>query len=431
MRSTAVLGRVCVSIVIGLTLVGGSAHAVQTAPALDAASTAVAAAPDRDRMRMNARVFDRVWSETRSQYYDPALHGVDWNAARRFYRPQAVAAPDDRRLYQVMGRMMALLDDAHAVVLSPALARRQDSAQQPRPVLGLTIRTAEEETGGYRIDRVRSGSPADEAGIVAGWRLLTGEGARWTPDNDVVAGQPLNLDLVDAAGAHRSVVVTPRILEPLPTFVADATRPGVLVLRIDGFDEGLGRWMGRQLHGLAPQTDVVLDLRGNGGGRLYEADAVLSCFLPRGREWATRTVRSGRRVTLRTEGGCGALTEPASNPVAVLVDGQSRSAAELTPAALQEAGRALVVGERTAGAVLIAQDTQLPDGGRLTLSRADFVTSGGVRLEKRGVEPDLLASHDEDRPDGVDPVLEAALAALAANDNDAAARSGMSTPSAL
>src|SRR5690606_25881560 len=125
------------------------------------------------------------------------------------------------------------------------------------------------------------------------------------------------------------------------------------------------------------------------------------------------------------------LTEPASNPVAVVLDGQSRSAAELTPAALQEAGRALVVGERTAGSVLIAQDTPLPDGGRLTLSRADFVTSGGVRLEKRGVEPDLLASHDEDRPDGVDPVLEAALAALAANDNDAAARSGFSASSAL
>ena len=48
--------------------------------------------PSRDRMRMNERVFDRVWSEVRGQYYDPGLHGVDWSAARRTYRPRAVAA---------------------------------------------------------------------------------------------------------------------------------------------------------------------------------------------------------------------------------------------------------------------------------------------------------------------------------------------------
>lgn len=104
---------------------------------------------------------------------------------------------------------------------------------------------------------------------------------------------------------------------------------------------------------------------------------------------------------------------PADNPVAILVDAESRSAAELTPAALQEAGRAVVVGEQTAGAVLISQETRLPDGGRLTLSRADFVTSGGVRLEKRGVRPDILAARSaEDSRAGRDPVLEAALAAL-------------------
>jgi carboxyl-terminal processing protease len=118
---------------------------------------------------------------------------------------------------------------------------------------------------------------------------------------------------------------------------------------------------------------------------------------------------------MKTGGGCGALDGPVVNDVAVLVDEQSRSAAELTPAALQEARRALVVGAPTAGAVLISQETRLPDGGRLTLSRADFVTSGGVRLEKRGVTPDILAAAPgPDAPGGRDPALEAAIAALAA-----------------
>ena len=63
--------------------------------------------------------------------------------------------------------------------------------------------------------------------------------------------------------------------------------------------------------------------------------------------------------------------------------------------------------------MLISQETRLPDGGRLTLSRADFVTSGGVRLEKQGVTPDLSATMTrEDRRAGRDPALEAAIAAL-------------------
>jgi carboxyl-terminal processing protease len=75
------------------------------------------------------------------------------------------------------------------------------------------------------------------------------------------------------------------------------------------------------------------------------------------------------------------------------------------------------VGEQTVGSVLIAQDTNLPDGGRLTLSRSDYVTAGGVRLEKRGVTPDILAPRTvAERRAGEDPTLEAAIAALQSAD---------------
>ncbi|MDP3371009.1 MAG: S41 family peptidase, partial [Brevundimonas sp.] len=258
-------------------------------------------------------------------------------------------------------------------------------------------------------------SPAAEAGVAVGWRLNTGAGALWTPEQDIAEGRAVTLSLIDDEGAARPLTLTPRMMEPTPAFVADRSRPGVLVLTVDGFEQGLGRWMGEQLVGLSPETDVVIDLRGNPGGRLAEADAVLSCFLPRDQPWAARTGRSGRRVELRTAGGCGDLDAPVGNDVAVLVDANSRSAAELTPAALQEARRAVVIGAPTAGAVLISQETSLPDGGRLSLSRADFVTAGGVRLEKRGVTPDVTAPlTPEDQRAGRDPGLEAALAALRA-----------------
>ncbi|MGZ9113504.1 MAG: S41 family peptidase [Brevundimonas sp.] len=401
---------------MSLALFAAPSFASDFAPDSAAPTPSVAPAPPaRERLRMNQRVFDHVWNEVRREYYDPHLHGVDWIAARRTWRPVALAAPDDRTLYRSLREMLNLLDDDHAGAAPPAVARRQDELRERRAAVGLSLRADRDNQDNYLVEQVREGSPADEAGVDVGWRLITDGATGWTPEQDVVEGRPLVLTMLDAEGAVRPTILNPRVMEPRPAFVADRTRPNVLILRVEGFEQGLGRWMGQQLADLPPETDVVLDLRGNPGGRLMEADAVLSCFLPTNQSWATRTPRNGRRIELKTAGGCGGLTGPVANDVAVLVDDQSRSAAELTPAALQEARRAVVVGAPTAGAVLISQETRLPDGGRLTLSRADFVTSGGVRLEKLGVTPDVAATAtSQDRRAGRDPALEAAVAALSA-----------------
>ena len=109
------------SAAMGFALIAAPAFAAD--PATDAvAPVASPPTPDRERARMNQRVFDRVWSEVRTQYYDPGLHGVDWNAARRTWRPVALTAPDDRALYRALGGMLDLLDDEHAGVSPPAVA---------------------------------------------------------------------------------------------------------------------------------------------------------------------------------------------------------------------------------------------------------------------------------------------------------------------
>lgn len=382
-----------------------------------------AAAPSRDRVRLNQRVFDRVWSEVRRGYYDPTLHGVDWNAARATFRPQALAASDERGLYRVINAMLDLLNDGHAAASPPAAVRRQEAQFARRAVMGLTLMRGETPDD-WTVERVRPGSPAEAAGVQMGWALKSVDGKPWGPDVETHDGVPLQLVLTDDAGQRREVALTPRVMDAMEPFTADKSRPGVLVLRVEQFDKGLGTWMGSELEGLPPDVDVVLDLRGNPGGRLMEAESVLSCFLPRDQVWATRTGRSGRPVVLRAAGDCGDRRDPLANDVAVLVDQGSRSAAELTPAALQEARRGIVVGEKTGGSVLIAQETNLPDGGRLTLSRADFVTSGGIRLEKRGVTPDIAAPRTvAQRRSGEDPTLETAIAALRAEE-----RARASTP---
>jgi carboxyl-terminal processing protease len=410
---------------IGTGLVGSLPARADEAPAAVPDSPA---APTRERARMNARVFDAVWDAVRRQYYDPDLHGVDWREARETFRPQALSAADDRVLYRSVSAVLDLLDDDHAGAVSPAMARRQDQLRTRRAVMGISLVRHDGDL--WRIDSVRPGSPAEEAGIQPGWLLQTVDGQSWGVDFDVEDGRALRLDLSDENGMLRQVSVTPRVMDPLPAFSVDASRPGVVVLRIEGFERGLGRWLGERLAQTRPETDVIIDLRGNPGGLLLEADAALSCFLPVDQAWATRISRAGRPVTLSVMPGCGGLSGPVANDVALLVDGSSRSAAELTPAALQEAGRALVVGEHTAGAVLISQDSPLPDGGRLTLSRADYVTAAGVRLEKRGVAPDILVVRSpEDRRAGRDPALEAAIAVLALDPEAQRAHAAPAAPS--
>ncbi len=390
---------------LGAALLGAALLCAPMVAAQDVAVTAVAAA-DRasssDRERMNARVFDRVWTEVRRDYYDPALKGVDWDAARETWRPQALAAEDDGQLYAAINGMLDLLDDAHAAAASPASVRRADAQHRDRAVIGVTV--SREDDGGYRVQSVREGSAAADAGVQIGWRLATDAGG-WTPDHDVVEGTPVHVVFQDGE-ARRAFDLMPRVMPPIPVFVADRSRPGVLILSARAFDPGMGRWMGEELRDLPPDVDVVLDLRANAGGRLWEAEAVLGCFLPQGVPWAWQTGREAPRRLLTTRAPCGGLTAPVPNDLAVLVGPGSRSAAELTPAALQESGRAVIVGAPTSGAVLISRDTDLPDGGRLTLSRADFVTVSGVRLEKAGVRPDVVTPTS-------DAALEAALAALA------------------
>ena len=328
-----------------------------------------------------------------------------------------------RDRYRVINAMLDLLDDGHAAASPPAAVRRQEAQFARRAVMGLTLMRGETPDD-WTVERVRPGSPAEAAGVQMGWALNSVDGKPWGPDVETYDGVPVQLVLTDDAGQRREVALTPRVMEAIEPFTADKSRPGVLVLRVEQFDKGLGAWMGSELEGLPADVDVVLDLRGNPGGRLMEAESVLTCFLPRDQVWATRTGRSGRPVVLRAAGDCGDRRDPLANDVAVLVDQGSRSAAELTPAALQEARRGIVVGEKTGGSVLIAQETNLPDGGRLTLSRADFVTSGGIRLEKRGVTPDIAAPRTvAQRRAGDDPTLETAIAALRAEE-----RARASTP---
>jgi carboxyl-terminal processing protease len=198
---------------------------------------------------------------------------------------------------------------------------------------------------------------------------------------------------------------------------------GVVYLRFDAFDTADRRWLSDQLKTNRAAPGVVIDLRRNPGGGTISLGITIGEFFDRAVDCGTFITRGGYRGG-KSSWQIGSARYGGS--VVVLVDGATGSAAEIFAAVLQEHGRAAIVGRKTAGAVLASWYHGLPDGGELQLSRQDYVTPKGRRLENEGVEPDVKVVRTlADVRAGRDVDLEAALRVLA---KEASSRSGASRP---
>jgi carboxyl-terminal processing protease len=142
------------------------------------------------------------------------------------------------------------------------------------------------------------------------------------------------------------------------------------------------REMGRSLKG------VVLDLRGNPGGLLDQAVDTASLFLDRGPVVATR----GRHPTSIQNYQAGDHDHLRGIPMVVLVNGASASAAEIVAAALQDDGRAVVIGSSSYGKGTVQMVLSLENGGELTLTWARLVAPTGYLLHEHGVVPSFCTS---------------------------------------
>jgi hypothetical protein len=158
---------------------------------------------------------------------------------------------------------------------------------------------------------------------------------------------------------------------------------------------------------------LVLDLRNNGGGSVQTADELLGRFLPD----TVRTIHEyDQRGNESYELASGRI-HARQLPMAVLINGGSASAAEVTAAVLRGANRAVLVGQRTAGAVASSELLPLPGGGGLQIAvAAAKAANSEVELDGVGVLPDVPASQSRTLADyrsGRDPQLDVAIAALA------------------
>ena len=360
-----------------------------------------------ERTALNARVFDRAWQLVDDKYFDAHFRGVNWRALRARYRPAAVKAQDDAGLYHVLNEMCGELKESHLTALTPR--RTHDLETEHQAAIGIRWQLID---GKRVVMDVVPGGPADKAGVECGWLLVSRNGAPLHEGDTFVAhvGQPVTFGFLDLRNQPRTLTVTPQLVD----FDQLETRElpgGYVYLRFDKFDRESLRWLSDELKRHREAPGVVLDLRLNPGGNTFSLSMAIA-------EFFQHRVDEGR-VIRRSGWGHEAHSFAWNSAhyagrVVILTSRATASAAEIFTHVLQHHGRATVIGQKTAGAVIYARNFALPGGGSLQVPVMDFVGLDGQRLEGRGVTPDIvlpvptLADRRADR----DAALVAALDVL-------------------
>ncbi|GGX65800.1 S41 family peptidase [Streptomyces minutiscleroticus] len=321
----------------------------------------------------------------------PAGHQEDVSEAAR----QALA--DGKSPVEAAERAVSRSGDRWGAVYSEGEYEEFEESLDGR-YTGVGLWARRERDGRIEVARVRPGSPAAEAGIRTGDRLRSVDGARvdGKPVTDVVAllrgdaedadaGTAVELGLERGARAWHETLRRAR----LSTDSVTVRRAGgdVTVIDVDAFTKGSGDLVRDAVARVPEGAGVVLDLRGNSGGLVSEAVTAASAFLDGGLV-ATYDVRGAQRALHAEAGG------DTSRPLVALVDGGTMSAAELLTGALQDRGRAVVVGTRTFGKGSVQMPSRLPGGSVAELTVGHYRTPSGRTVDGRGITPDLEADEE-------------------------------------
>ncbi|WP_129308858.1 S41 family peptidase [Streptomyces sp. L2] len=247
--------------------------------------------------------------------------------------------------------------------------------------------------GRIEVSKVQSGSPAADAGIRAGDRLRSVDGTR-------VEGRPVTETVAllrgDADDAAAGTTVTVGLQRGTRAWTETLRRARlstdsvtvrrlsgqVTVIKVAAFTKGVGDTVRAAVRQAPAGAGIILDLRGNSGGLVTEATATASAFLDGGLV-ATYDVDGAQRSLHADPGG------DTARPLVALVDGGTMSAAEMLTGALQDRGRAVVIGSRTFGKGSIQMPTDLPDGSVAELTVGHYRTPSGHAVDGRGITPDL------------------------------------------
>jgi carboxyl-terminal processing protease len=371
-----------------------------------------------------------VWDDVRKNYYDPNFKGVDMEARFKEANEKIEQAQSFNQVFIDIQWALDGLHDSHTHFMSPPRLTRSEYGWQMQMYGSWCY-----------VSAVKPGTDAAKK-IHAGDRILTIDGYAATRDTlpelrglfeSLVPQTSLKVSEVTADGKRGNEEVQAQVQERVRNMnvwgenVTDLYRmeyqweleheskwymykDELMVWRMPTFfDE-----MDKELNEANKHKALILDLRGNPGGPLALLDRVAGGFFDHDLDLAqTKGRKPGTQFKVKSRGG-----KAFTGKLIILVDSETGSAAELLARSVQLQKRGTVIGDRTAGAVMVSEaytHKSSPDNTQIVLYGAavsifDVIMPDGGRLEGVGVTPDeMMVPTQADLAAGKDPVLAHAM----------------------
>ncbi|MBP3523618.1 MAG: S41 family peptidase [Clostridia bacterium] len=247
------------------------------------------------------------------------------------------------------------------------------------------------------ITRVFKGSPAEEAGMRSGDKIVyvndvyysayemdaAVDVMRGTPGENVKVTVLRGLDTVDFDITRKVVNINYVEHEILDGNIGYVMVYDFLGDAVEGFRTALEAFQAANV------TGMIIDLRNNGGGLLDASVEMADMILPEGTVVSIRD-KNGAEEAFTIDG------EYYDVPMVVLVNGYSASASEILSGAIRDTGEGMLVGTRTFGKGVVQSVIDFPDGSGLKVTTARYFTPSGECIHGVGIEPDVEIELDED-----------------------------------
>ena len=328
--------------------------------------------------------------------------------------------------YETINGMAKALGDKYTTFFTPDEYREFNQALDPAKISGIGVLLAADPASKYiRAYYVVPGTPAEKAGLQSGdvFKSIDGVSIKGLTPEDVtklLRGAPGTTVKIEAQRGSKPLgmlAITRSQVQP-PTVIYKMLPQGIGYIWVLAFGRETPDEFALALNRLQKDNvrGYVIDLRNDGGGYVNSALDISSKFV---NSDPLLTIEERGAHTTTIDSGADALPR---KPMAILVNGMTASASEITAGALQDDGIAVLVGERTYGKGVMQSLTALPDGAAIKITTAHYLTPKNRDINLKGIQPDYSVPENKDAIIGEiehDAQLQAALTILSKKIADA------------